>query len=63
MKTGLTYGSDEKEDEEQDQGDDEPDQYTTTTHGIANDPIMLGLTSIFDEMEEDLKVRGRKRIE
>lgn len=64
MRTGLTYGSDEKEDEDgQDDTADEHDEYTNTTHGIANDPIMLGLTSIFDEMEEDLKVRGRSRIE
>ena len=35
---------------------------TNTTAGINNDPVILGLTEVFDKLADSIKTLGEERI-
>jgi hypothetical protein len=62
QKTGATAVDLEEPDSDED-ADAELDQMTNTTAGINNDPVILGLTDVFDKLADSIKTLGEERLQ
>lgn len=62
QKTGIT-AVDLEESDSDEEADAELDALTATTSGINNDPVILGLTEVFDLLADSIKTLGEERIQ
>lgn len=62
QKTGIT-AVDLEESGSDDDADAEVDMLTNTTSGINNDPVILSLTEVFDQLADSIKTLGEERIQ
>ena len=68
QKTGITMetmtdgGTTVHDDGEGDGGSNYDDKATNFTKNIQNDPIIVGLNNLFDEIQEEIESRGQERI-
>ena len=53
QKTGITAVDLEESDSDED-ADADVDMMTNTTSGINNDPVILGLTEVFDKLADSI---------
>ena len=66
QKSGRTTTTDEEEQAEEDDShlfeDDDYDNKNDISQKMKNDPVLNGLTSLFQEMQSEIETRGEERF-